>query len=262
MSSNFNVSLLHMGIVNYESEYGVFLHTHKDFYQLQYMLEGEAILRVEENEVINEYIIDKNHLAIIKPGALHGMKKDELEKCTLPYVDMKFSVSDSLLIAQLNRLPSTLKIDKSISDIILRITKVKNNNILSDAISTALIYELINLEPEKCQPHTFGVSNASYKAYNFINENCKKNISLDDVCSAVSYNKTYLSAIFKKDFNVTVNDYIAMKRMEEAKKLLVYSEYGISGVAHELNFASVAHFSRIFKEHVGITPSDYRKNNT
>lgn len=262
MGSNFNVSLLHMGKVEYDSECGVYLHTHKDFYQLQFLFEKEAILRVEEEGVINEYVLDKNHIALIKPNVLHGMKKDDIEKYVFPYVDMKFSVSDELLASQLNKLPSILKIDKSISDIIIRITKIKSNQILSDAICTALIYELINLEPEKYQPNNPDVSTASYKAYNFINENCDKNISLDDVCSAVSYNKTYLSAVFKKDFNITVNEYIAIKRIEKAKELLTYSEYGITGIANELNFASVAHFSRVFKECTGITPSDYRKNNT
>lgn len=262
MASNFDVSLLHLGKVTYESECGVYLHTHKDFYQLQFLTEGEAVLRVEEKGIINEYTIDCNHIALIKPGVLHGMKKDEFEKQSLPYIDMKLSVSDALLESQLNKLPSTLKIDKSISDIIIRITKIKNNQILSDAITTALIYELISLSPETSTLYSPDVSTASYKAYTYINENCKKNISLDDVCNAVSYNKTYLSAVFKKDFNITVNEYITIKRVEKAKELLLYSEYGITGIAHELNFASVAHFSRVFKESVGISPSDYRKNNT
>ena len=47
--------------------------------------------------------------------------------------------------------------------------------------------------------------------------------------------------------------------MDEAKRLLLYSNSSIAEIAFELNFSTVAYFVRLFRKCAGSTPLVYRK---
>ncbi len=47
--------------------------------------------------------------------------------------------------------------------------------------------------------------------------------------------------------------------MEEAKRLLVYTDFPIADIAFELCFSTVSYFIRSFRQHTGETPLLYRK---
>ena len=70
-----------------------------------------------------------------------------------------------------------------------------------------------------------------------------------------SYSKYYLERQFKKHWGVSLIAYKNSKRMDLAKKLL-YTEK-VSDVSEELGFSSVYVFSRAFKQHFGICPSEF-----
>ena len=47
--------------------------------------------------------------------------------------------------------------------------------------------------------------------------------------------------------------------MNAALPLLLNNEYNIKEIAYRLGFYDDAYFSRVFKNHYGITPGEYRK---
>jgi AraC family transcriptional regulator, exoenzyme S synthesis regulatory protein ExsA len=70
-------------------------------------------------------------------------------------------------------------------------------------------------------------------------------------------------AAFKRDFQSVYNmppaEWIKIKRLERAKEILENSFLPVADVCYTIGFENTAHFSRIFKEHFGITPSSLRK---
>lgn len=257
----FPVSLLYFSVLEHDPQVGTYLHRHTGFYQIQCFTRGAGVIRIEQEGEIGEYELAPGMLAILPPGCLHGMKKGEMGEASIPYYDIKFALSDASLAAQLKALPAIRQIGKPEMDLIMRLSKVREQQTLRDAICTALVCELANQRAEQLPAVKTGVCKASPTAYRYIVQHSDGNLSLEDVCAATSYNKTYLSAVFRKDFNLTVNEFILSQRIRRAKEMLRYSEYGIDGIASQLGFASVAHFSRQFKEVTGQTPSQYRKMN-
>lgn len=75
----------------------------------------------------------------------------------------------------------------------------------------------------------------------------------------VYYDYSYLSDIFSKAANITIEKYFIELRVDKAKELLKYSSSDVSSIAHKLGFSSPQHFANQFKQHVGVTPSAYRK---
>jgi AraC-like DNA-binding protein len=67
-----------------------------------------------------------------------------------------------------------------------------------------------------------------------------------------------LSNIFSKTGFKTPLQYIHDRKMLEARRLLQHSDQSIKGVAFEIGFEDIQTFSRFFKKHEGISPSEYR----
>jgi len=71
---------------------------------------------------------------------------------------------------------------------------------------------------------------------------------------------------FKRDFQLlfhtTPGRWLIEKKLENAKKMLLQSEYTISDVAFDSGFENTAHFCRLFKQKNGLTPMEYRKKAT
>ncbi|SFL38112.1 AraC-type DNA-binding protein [Gracilibacillus orientalis] len=94
-----------------------------------------------------------------------------------------------------------------------------------------------------------------------INEVWNKGWSLENIAKRLHMNKYYLSHFFKKEFGVTIQEYILQRRLFEANKLLSDTEMPIHQIAEYVGFMSASSFNRRYKERTGITPNQYRKNN-
>lgn len=91
----------------------------------------------------------------------------------------------------------------------------------------------------------------------YINEHFTENISTRDIANALVYSKEHFCRLFKSNFSVSFTDYLTQYRVEKAKQLL--ASHSSSEVAELCGFSSQSNFSRVFKEAVGISPTEYRK---
>jgi YesN/AraC family two-component response regulator len=84
--------------------------------------------------------------------------------------------------------------------------------------------------------------------------------SLSDISRELDLNPTYLSREFPKYFeNMSYGEYIRKLRVEKAKDLLVNTNYKLTQIAYLSGFSDQSHFTKIFKEIMGESPSNYRK---
>jgi AraC-like DNA-binding protein len=74
-------------------------------------------------------------------------------------------------------------------------------------------------------------------------------------------NRTYISKLINNEFKVSFNDFVNQYRVEEAKILLekdTQQRYSLSYISETAGFGSLSSFIRIFKDHSGKTPGQYR----
>ncbi|WP_053217789.1 helix-turn-helix transcriptional regulator [Virgibacillus senegalensis] len=94
----------------------------------------------------------------------------------------------------------------------------------------------------------------------FINRNLfEPNFTLWHVCSEFHLSEPYYSKLFKKKMGKGFKAYLIYRRMEKAMFLL-QEGYSVTDVCYEIGYSNLSYFTRIFKEHVGITPSKYKKS--
>ena len=73
-------------------------------------------------------------------------------------------------------------------------------------------------------------------------------------------NPSYLSQLFKAETGEVFTDYVNKIRMEEAKRMLLQTDYKIQYIADMVGYASSQHFNRTFKKYIGMQPAEYKKN--
>lgn len=93
-----------------------------------------------------------------------------------------------------------------------------------------------------------------YIRLNYSNSNLHL-VSLGEYFDITPY---YLSNIFKKSEGVTLMDYIAQLRIQEAKTYIDSSDIPMSEIASKVGFNNVRTFLRTFRKFEGITPSQYK----
>ncbi|EMS73971.1 response regulator transcription factor [Ruminiclostridium cellobioparum] len=97
-------------------------------------------------------------------------------------------------------------------------------------------------------------------AKEYINKNFFNSISLESVARHVHMNTNYFSSLFKKETGENFIDYLTKVRVEKAKTLLANPNLKIHEICQIVGYYSTKHFARLFKEMVGMTPSEYRAN--
>ena len=93
----------------------------------------------------------------------------------------------------------------------------------------------------------------------YILENYRGNISLEEICDAVFLSPNYASKIFKDDEGMTIMDYVVKVKLEEAKRLLRIPGISVEDIAEKLGYSDPSYFTKVFRRKIGVTPTQYRK---
>lgn len=96
------------------------------------------------------------------------------------------------------------------------------------------------------------------KAKAYIATYLSEKITLRMISEHVYLSETYFSFLFKKVTGITYIDYIQKLRMQEAKKLLVNTNYKVYKIAEMIGYSDYKYFSVQFKKYVALTPKEYR----
>lgn len=93
----------------------------------------------------------------------------------------------------------------------------------------------------------------------YLDENFKSRISLDDLAGSFYLNKYYLMKLFKDRYGMTINAYLNQARVTWVKQQLRFTDKTVEMLAVELQIEP-AYLSRLFKKVEGISPTRFRKS--
>lgn len=94
--------------------------------------------------------------------------------------------------------------------------------------------------------------------YDYINENYDKKSNVNEIAQIVSLSTPAFCRYFKKQTNMTFTDFMNNYRINQAKLLLLQNSC-ITEICFQVGFESLSYFNKLFKQHVGETPSEFKK---
>ena len=116
------------------------------------------------------------------------------------------------------------------------------------------------------KPHNNTKFTKSYAAVidaiEFINENFRQKLTIDNIASNSGFSRYHFSRIFKENTGLTIIEYINTKRCEYAGILLRDTSLEISHISFACGFESPSYFAKTFKSFYGILPSEYREKHS
>lgn len=95
-------------------------------------------------------------------------------------------------------------------------------------------------------------------AREYMQENFLEKIDLNNLADVTGLSKYHLIRLFNKIYGISPHGYLTMLRINHAKKEL-QQNISIADVASQAGFYDQSHFSKTFKQYVGVTPDYYRK---
>ena len=93
---------------------------------------------------------------------------------------------------------------------------------------------------------------------NYIQHHLSEAITVEAIAKSMYLSRPYLSRKFIEDTGESLTDFILKAKMEEAKRLLLYTDKTATAIGVYLGFSSQGHFARVFKKYTGISPREYR----
>jgi transcriptional regulator GlxA family with amidase domain len=96
-------------------------------------------------------------------------------------------------------------------------------------------------------------------AITYMREHVGDPVVVDEVAGKVGLSRAHFFALFRDQLNTTPQVFWSAVKVEEAIRRLVEKAEPLTSVAFDLGFSTPGNFSRFFREHMGVTPSHYRK---
>ncbi len=95
----------------------------------------------------------------------------------------------------------------------------------------------------------------------YINKNYATRITLSILSQKFGYCNTTLTKTFKKEYNLSIMEYLRNVRLEAAKELIVKTQKSFKEISLECGFYDQNYFSKTFTAFYGISPTEFRSSN-
>ena len=139
--------------------------------------------------------------------------------------------------------------------------EIKNKFSISD--KAVLDKRMLSIWIFKIMDYIFAeISSSKYailkNVFKYIDDKIGEDISLKDIVKDCNISQGYLSRIFKKELNMTIMNYIHLKKINLAKEYLCMTEKSGAEISFEVGYNEFSYFCKVFKKYEGMTISEYR----
>lgn len=250
-------------------------HIHNTF-EIYHFLSGTC-----EMDLGNKTIhCQEGDFVIVMPNTVHSFFLTQKEPCTFNHIHFNPTLFEKLFVNS----PEGYDINLVSALILKNITyfKVEADNKLSElvssvieqfALSTPLSRAFVNIHLTELLLHileisgfnnTFSKRSDTKNKYvlftlSYIHQNFSSKILINDIANELNISSRYLSKVFFEQMDMTILNYINTYRINCAIELMINTDLSLTDISDQIGLKDSQHFSKLFRNVIGITPNKYRK---
>ncbi len=246
-----------------------------DFLEVAFVLSGVGKYHIEDDI----YDIHEGDLIILNPGVKHQALY--VKEAEVPTTEFFVGFSDIQLPgfpANFLPIPDGAYMIHTTGELRQKLFKICSAMEAEKAVcregryfmlKAYLMQMLLLIIREQCEPvvsaggYAFESMNKKYvveQLVNYLEDHYNEKVSLDQIAENMYLSPFYISKIFKSETGDTPIRHLINIRLEKAKELLEKGYGGsIQEIAAMVGYDDAYHFSKLFKKHYGITPSQAKK---
>lgn len=232
-------------------------------YLIHYIIDGEGSYTVNNQT----YKLKKNQGFLICPNVLTYYEADKENPWSYMWVGFNGVKAQTYLnYANLNEenLIFEYSEDDTLKNYISEMLKLKERDYSNELKLEGLLYFFMSKLAE-VRKNTF--DQKSYKStevyleksVEFIENNYSNNIKINDIANYIGINRSYLTHIFKKNINMSPQEFLVNYKINKAYELLKNTDLSVKAVAASVGYPDPLTFSKIFKKINGSSPKTFRE---
>ncbi|MDR1121145.1 MAG: AraC family transcriptional regulator [Dysgonamonadaceae bacterium] len=279
MNGSLDLMLLNIGFSELNADWN-WKQVYSPFARIYYVKGGKAKTYIRGKTCL----LEPGHLYLTPPFSLHDDECDGyfslyyihlyektinresiFDRYDFP-VDVQASDLDLLLIERLMEINPNRHLrhfDPKVYDNIPTFSQyIADNNRMSihSIVETqGILYQFISRFLETATIKQEHADIRIHKSLQYIHENIDKTISISELAGISCITEDHFIRTFKKEMKQTPLKYINTKKIEKAQLLLLTTGLPVREIAMELSMDNISYFNRVFRQHAGTTPCDYRK---
>ncbi len=98
------------------------------------------------------------------------------------------------------------------------------------------------------------------RAQQYIAAHVTEKLTVPVIAQAVQVSASYLTALFHRHLQIPPGEYIRRIKLEKSRQMIRQGQMNFTEIAESLQYSTIHHFSRQFKQMFGMTPSEYLKS--
>lgn len=213
-----------------------------------------------------DYLLNQGDLVIYAPDQWHMQYADVDVSPSL--ITITFDMAGALPEELLNR---KFTIPQSAASVLQRMMREHDrmDQYSEDTLICCLQLLLVTLLREKIAPEGSRLRTANSvnseneiirRAQQYVSAHVREKLTVPLVAWNVDVSPSYLTALFRKNLQISPGEYIRRIKLQESKQMIREDNMNFTEIAAALQYSTVHHFSRQFKDKFGITPTEYAKS--
>lgn len=230
-----------------------------------YCIEGEGWFKTGSHE----YTVSENQYFILPAGIPHTYGSDDNNPWTIYWIHFKGKLASSFARNQDRPIEIRPGLHSRITDRIelfeeifrtLEMGYSRENLLYACTVfhhylgTLHYIQQYRDVKKDESQKNDIVTA-----AIHYMKENLEKKLSLDEIAEHTGYSASYFTAMFNKRTGFAPLTYFNQLKIQQACKLLDFTDMKINQICHKIGIEDTYYFSRLFSKVMGMSPREYKK---
>ncbi|GAA6151820.1 MmsAB operon transcriptional regulator MmsR [Pseudoteredinibacter isoporae] len=231
---------------------------------LLYCTAGKGCLKLENQAPQN---IQRGQLIALPKGQRHSYWADEQTPWSIYWLHFDGELAEQMMgllspagagsVHNLGTKPQVLAAFEALFDV--RYTATSRTGFIHGCHQTQQLISLLAVLARQSRLESKQAINME-KVEAFMQQHLHSNFSLDDLAQHMRRSKFHFSKVFKELTGQSPMQYFIAIKMQHACSLLDSSDQSVKRISASLGYEDAYYFSRLFKKHIGLSPSEYRRS--